>query len=134
MLAEPLVVDWREPTMAATEVVLDHVLHGEGVLVLASMLLLEGLLGVQHLLRDDCGLERQLIGHLLQEALDLHEFAPAGNLDDDTARLNGRYIMIDGTLAAAHALALTLLRDGLPGSGHPPGGEHGVGVHLPADG
>uniref|UniRef100_U3J2Y9 t-SNARE coiled-coil homology domain-containing protein n=1 Tax=Anas platyrhynchos platyrhynchos TaxID=8840 RepID=U3J2Y9_ANAPP len=45
-----------------------------------------------------------------------------------------RRSVVDGALAAPHAVPQALLRHRLAGGGHAPDGEHGFGVHAAPDG
>lgn len=134
MFAEPLMIHWRQPSVAAVKIVLYDIFHGERIQIVALQLLLGCLQLIEHLLGDNGRLEGQLIGDLLQESLAFDELASASDFDNDTTRLHWRHIMIYRTLAATHALTLSLFGYRLPGCGHAPCGKHCVHVHLATDG
>lgn len=133
MLAEPLVVHRRQPSVTAVKIVLYNIFHGERIKIVTLELLLGRLNLVEHLLRDNGCLEGQLIGDLLQESFALDEFTSACDLDNNTSRLYRRNIMIYRTFAATHTLSLSLLGYRLPWCGHAPCGKHCVHIHFATD-
>ena len=131
IFAVPFVVVGTGPLAAAEHVVLHAVVERERVEVVFDLVPLAFRLVVQHLLVDGLRLEGQLGGNPLEDVQRLRVLAVAAHLDDHPAALHRRHIVVDGALAAAHAVAETFAGHRLPGRVDAPHGEHARLVQLP---
>ena len=122
-LAEPELIPGTEVLMTIHDVVPDEPLEGVRILVGLRQTLLLGLNSLQEFFVHADGIERQLGRGQLEPGLDLFPEKVASDLHDDPARFDRGHVVVDGTLAGAHALANAMAGDGLVRAVHAPNGK-----------